>query len=806
MKKSKQSSNEILAGSNIRRLFTTPTIICLILFAVLLFSSVFMGSASVLTYSYDGSSGYDLISMLRTEAKYISDADYVPHYYFTSGYGTEAIELFFGIILSALQFGFLLNKKRCYTQLSFAVGRRQLFTDKVFIPVLIALSITLFVKLGALALNIHYLGLTTNLIFGFLVNIISTFQPFLYGYALGVIAHMFASRHAEAYLLLFALHELPAAIYTMADSIFSYTLYGYESYGIYTFSAIDFSVFSSSSVVFINSSYFPVYGKVDFISELLINVLPIIISTVAIILCKYYFINKFKAEQCGTRGKSHVALILSCVVLPISFVHSYSTLEWTSREFDFAPVFIIGLIITVIAAIILCLLVTWSPKKIKIGLIAAGIGVGIQVVVMLVGYSGAFGYDVKLPEANDIKSVEISVPFEEMCADSGNNDFFGYNNYMAESITLVYPEEIDFALNVHKAAIENRDDETSVDCSIIYTMKDGSTTTRSYNNLSKKAFEETLQLWKTQEINDRYAVLLNQIGVKELVKLREESGHISTYESEPSTYSYSSTEYYDVYEDYDYLYPSPIATFTSICLISKDYGTVDLSNLTDVDSFSEDYRAFSKELQTAIYKDYCALSVDEWFRPEKQLGAIAFEDNGDNYGEKNTLNRYGYVFYLNTNMTNTLKVLEKHNCMQFFENNKQIEKAHIVDIDEVCRWINQKNYSDNHLHKIYFTQNCYEITEYLSGGCAYYEYTSPDYYEDEWYDEEYIDSYTTDSFLDGFITTEKPVLPDAKEFTDMKRIKEMISDSYMAYAVGNSDDFLVVKYSDGTCSMLVLPE
>lgn len=821
MKKSKQSSNEILAGGNIRRLFTAPMVICLVLFASVIFYSVFLGF-----YDYGEIGMYGLIGTLSSEAAEVAkNVNYSPYYYLSSGTDFPSTLTVFGVFFAALQFNFMLNKKHCYTQLSFAVGRRQLFTDKIFFPLVFALSIILFVKLLAVVANIMYLGFTPNLLLGFLVNLVVCFRYVFVGYTVTVVAHMLAARLAEVALLVLTIFNIPSAITNMTNSIFANTLYGYSSfYNDY----IDTNIVYSSDKYYTSNYPFDSFSvaEAENFSLIFSDIGKIILCIIAILICKYYFVNKFKAENCGVRGKSTVALIISCIVLPIAFIHTTLGLDYYYSMNDYTPaiLYAAGLIFTMIAAVLICLAVTWSTKKIKVGVIAGGIGIGIQLIVMLIGVTGCFGFDVALPEAEEIKSIQITAPFNEINPEADYNDFFENdpeNYYYGDNsdIVIVKPEEIALALDIHKTAINNREKETSAGCYISYTMKDGSNVTRYYKNLSKATIEKALGLWKTQSINDDMAVLLNQTSIKELIKTRLNEGY--PYEEEDLYYeedlhyedpyansgssSYTQSVDYSNYSDYyvsskyGYLFPTPIVDFTGIYFISKDYNVTNYTSI-EPDARSEKYKNFTRELQTAIYKDYCALSPEEWFRPEKQTGIIAFEDNGALNGDDGTTSRYGYTFYLNSNMKNTLKVLEKHNLMKCFENTRKIEKAHIVGIKEVSDWINQKEIP----HNIYFSQNSYEITEYLSDGCGYKSF-SDDYYEDDWYDSE-ISLYNEDIITTILSSKNKIATPTQTEITDKEKIREMVNESFMAYAVGDEGNFLVVKYSDSCCTMLVLPD
>jgi hypothetical protein len=483
------------------------------------------------------------------------------------------------------------------------------------------------------------------------------------------------------------------------------------------------------------------------------------------------------------------------LVLPLSFVH-YSGFfnDYLYEEaFAFPLFFIIGLIVTAILTIVICLLVTWSPKKIACGATSAGIAIALQIIVMIIGFTGGFGYANHIPDIKEVAYVNISTPFE-MSHENTENEFF-MPGLSYDSVLLTGEDELQIAYNIHKAIVDDRSEETGAYCDIYYTLKDGTTITRSYKNISSSALAEYMNVWESKQLKTRLGVLLNQIDSKELLK-----------DTVIDPLAIPDRDYIDSVYVEDFEYPTVIPLFTESFMISKDYKTTPFSSFYNSDTNSNEYRNFNKELMGAIYKDACVLSAKEWFEPEKELGAIAFEDDWDFYGEENTLNGYGYIFYINTNMTNTIKVLDKYDYTKYFATDKKVAKAHLVDVNEAARWL-QADYYDifgkQELHMSYFAQNNTYIVSYLSDCCEYYTYglESDEYYlyeddYDDWYDEEYD--------YEPFVTSDIP-LPEQEEITDLNLAQKMVDDAFMAYNVGNNGKFLVVKYEDGSCSMLVVP-
>ena len=124
----------------------------------------------------------------------------------------------------------------------------------------------------------------------------------------------------------------------------------------------------------------------------------------------------------------------------------------------------------------------------------------------------------------------------------------------------------------------------------------------------------------------------------------------------------------------------------------------------------------------------------------------------------------------------------------------------MADIEEVTRWMQVDLtyvYGEQEGHLPYFAQNNPYIIDYLTE-CGYCNISS---YEDEWY----YDEYDTYSYLDGLLGSEEIPSPKQEKITDLATAQKLFDEAFMAYNVGNDGKFLVVKYTDGTGSMLVIP-
>ncbi len=810
MKKSDQSLNKALTRGSIRRLFTVPMIICLVVFSLNFITSVFIDTSLYDIY-YPTES---LINILREEARcIIKSPAYEPSYCLSASYLTPKPFLF-GAILAALQFNFLLSKKSCYTQLSFAVDRKRLFNIKTLVPLSIPLAVIILTNVVAFILNAVYIGISVNLFAGVALSILTPILYLLIGYTATVAGHLFTARRIEAYIFTLSLLNIGSTITSMLAFVFPHTIYGYAD------ELTSLALFDEEFVtpdLYYDVNYFPVNGPTHFASSITLYSVALLVLVGILVLFKQYFVKRYKVEQSGIRGKSRVALVISCVVPALYIVHSFSMVSsyLYYDEISFTAGFVACIIVSVILCLLICLIATFSPKKLLWGATAAGVSLVIHLLILAIGLTGGFGYDTRIPDKDKIVSVNISVPFEEPTYDneyfySENQYFLGEDMYSSSTIELSTEKDIDIALDIHKSLIDNREEETGTCINIYYTLEDGTIIQRYYENISYTAAEKTFRLWETDKNRMNLRFLLNQ-------DTKEDQAYLNNYDylmdEEAMSGMAESLESSLVLDEYIVARaPEPLSTFTNTYLISKDSNVTVLDITSDEDISANYTDEVALEIMGAIYKDASNLSAEEWFNADNNLGALGFCSNIANTDTDVSFEFYDTVFYINANMDNTISVLEKYGYLKYFDCKKEIEEAHIIDVDEVCAWLQAYYdvYETPVKHGIYFSQTNSDIEEYLVSGCAYLSPSDAYYdeeYDDEYYyvDDDYYDDYY-DEYYDEIVSDYGEVKLNPQELHNKKEIKSLFNKAHFAHkTTGEGDKFLVIKYTDDTCSMLLLP-
>ena len=827
MKKSETCLNKSFNKKSLNFSANLPMLILVVVFAILYFTNTFFDIYGLDYYDFYGN--YSLFQELRESASELHVEGYSYSYNFSYSQ-TSLSEVVFGALFALVNFDYLLNKKKLYTHLSFAKSRKTVFIKKSVLPLLCGSLIILAVKLISVLANGIYLGVTPNLIKGILANALTSLMIFFMGFAITVIAHLFTGRRVEAYAFIVSAFVLPSAFEKTVTNIFLATLDGYAN-DTYMYIPVDneinhfFNYINPTQYVSDYSTsgeYIPIKDFVSFKDEYIISGIWLCIFIAALILCGKYFIKKYKPENVETKAKSKLVTIISSVSLPLLFTQIINLFSYDSpynSRLLFATMMSTGIFVVIAAAVIISMIITRSAKASLWGAIGGGTIAVMQVICLVIALTGCFGFTTRIPDKNDIESIKVSLPFDDMISNTTEKFFFSdsveyYDDFwVSESIlttddSILITDESDFDIvrNIHNSVLEKSDDKTSITFNVTYTLKNGRSINRHFPYISDSAAKEFINVWKTKPIQDGLKVLLNQ----------DENADYKAYPQDQSSYSTSSSTVnpylYDEHEDVWGSSSDVVFAIKpeNVFIASKDMQVTSLSAVTkDAESLPDFSEERTLELMGAIYKDAQLLSAEEWFAPEKELGAIAFceyDDTADNIATYEFFKLADAIFYINSNMKNTLAVLDKYDYTKYFECKKEVIAAHLVDVNDVVKWkrsLNESYLSDYHynqkgLHGTYFTQDYYEISGYIVNGCNYRNiniFSENGEVKEVFYPDELFPVYE-----DGYnMTTQEAI-------TNLTYAKGLVKDAYLAYNVGNHGKFLVVKFADGTDTMLVVPE
>ena len=764
------------------------------------------------------------------------------------------IALIGGAIVSLSQFSFLNIKNRCITILSFGESRKKLFNKKIWLPLGLMALITLLYYIVVLIMNLYFEAFDPDLIGEFIAIICCTLMLLVVGYTTGVFARVFAGKLSEAVVLGASALILPYSVFGFIDAVLSILLRGYsnvagESY-LSNYEANNdmllTSVFSIFDPVYFLNTDTVVWNTVELSDNYWANsteyfiiksIAFIVACVVATILLGNYFSKSYKAENCDRSGKHKPAIVLCSLTLPLLFCTVInSVLNGTEitipAYFSFSTIMVfvvmlLCLIISLILALIINATLYRGVKKLKFATISVGLIAILNVLMITISLTGGFGYKSRVPETDEIKSVMI-------------NDAVGLlpvvsSEYFAEAevnenvkITFKTKEEIEKVKDIHKIIINEKDYDTTDTFTIIYELENGNVIYRTYPHLSKETCEKIEALWETETVRSFYQTILNQSsqlnGEDYERKWHEWEAEFAFNGNDAIDEKYRSYndffyngEYGTIYSD-DFASPRTVASADLLVVFSKDDAS---ACLTDEQISKETM----KKLKNALYEDYMNMSAQQFFNPQKQLGVISlafcsdlvgyetvdWADEAPDLTTEEVLEKYKYdlfKFPVSSDMVNTIKVLKDADLYKHFFKKKEIEKAHLIDAQVLIEWLNPSSYytgksvSGQDDKKVLLSKNVYywddyAVNDYLINGCKYVDGFSTNnirrseiYYYDEEYNNEHLGNPVPES--------------DIEKITP-KQAEKLREKAFMTYNAGNDCKFLVMKYTDGTANMLVIP-
>ena len=340
--------------------------------------------------------------------------------------------------------------------------------------------------------------------------------------------------------------------------------------------------------------YYFSYGvteKTAFGAEILWCIICIGACIGALLLTANFFEKRFKPENCGKKGASKLSLTL--ISFTASALLSTVIIENTGPDYTFTVIkpvtrILSGLVVGSVVAIIINLLGMLGKKKIKQGLLGIGISAGVMGLLIIIGLTGCFGFSTKIPDIEDISSIYVYVPFDDMYENTPNSYF--EESYACTYLDITDKDDFEIIKNIHQSAIKTKGiSETSVACDIEYTLKNGDVIRRYYYDVSEETAMESIKLWDTKAVKEYYKVKLNQGKPEETTE---------------------DAELLESRDDY-YFDNQPLSTVNPLVIASKDLTLTVLSRFSDENPDKTITYEIMLEIMGALYKDICTLSAEE---------------------------------------------------------------------------------------------------------------------------------------------------------------------------------------------------
>jgi len=793
---------------------------------------VFDGNIIILLIVYALVLGYEMWALIEYKS-FINLTNY-----YEETCNLSQITFTAGLIISLVQFRFLQVKTKCITILSLGESRKSLFRKKFWFPLLAMVLMTIGFYIVLLCTDKKLKNSFSILSDEYFANILIALLTLIVGYTVGAFARIVSGKTSESIFFGISISALPFAFFNLIDGIFALSLRGYYTSASEWESLSGYITPVGQTLPTIFSLFDPLYTLNTYVYGfenenlstglwfetpafyIIKNLIWICIFVGLIFAIEKYFIKKFKAESCNKSGKNKIVRII-CSLSPSLLATALMLLAFyqaTCADVDNLQM-VLMLILTLIAAFIGTLVVTMvlyrKTEQLKYSFLGVGITSIFCCIIAVISVTGCFGYSTYIPETDKIKSVRINDSLGLIASYS-----WGYLDTNSEDlyvdILFETDEEIQLAKDIHKFIANDRDYETTDQFTIIYELENGNFINRTYPYLSKASCEKISSLWETATIKDFYRTIFNQNP-----EINSESTLKEWFEWTNGAYSSNGSvagEYLDYIEYkasyYDATDFDTIAKADSLVVFSKDSIP---AYITD-EQVSESTMA---KLKKALYEDYMNMSAQQFYKPEKQFGVISLacsaelieykmqwwyeEDEKTKPTSESVLEEYGYLLYkfpVTSDMKNTIKVLKDADLYKHFFEKKKVEEAHLIDSQNLLSWfagnniefmLMPKEKNGNYLSAMTYSWEDYNNVTYLVDGCGYTEYFD----EDEW------DSYP----YSGYDTeNENKPIPES----DIQKIipeeaEKLREKAFMTYNAGNDCKFLVMKYTDGTANMLVIP-
>ena len=740
--------------------------------------------------------------------RYYIGAPSCNHYCLSYSGNDHYIMLAMGFIIGIYQFLFLHNKDYARVILVKAEKRNNIYNKKIVLPIIALALIVLFIKTIVLIENLRITGGSATLYTNLLANTLISVVHAIFGFTAGAVATVLSGTIFEAIIGGIGIVILPKAILKIIDVTASRFLHGYASFygtrdGIATF--ID----PTRQILERAKTYADFYiGSKISVDSIIHSVVWLLISFVILFFLKKFFSKNYKFEKIGFINANKLLTTIIC--FSGSVIIAYYTfsllIDYSFGYYDLRNPFIesaisswdsvatyntsIPLLVFLIFSLILCviinLILTRKLKNLKNKLITPAIIVVVFLLTTIISATGCFGYTNRLPDSEEIESVDVYTPY--IIAPT-QYEILGTNTYSdgvleckAPEITLSEKEDIELLQKLHSSAIENEEKETNDGLKIEYHLKDGSTIRRNYFYLSEETSEEVLKLWDTKEVKSNYELILLNKKYNNPVSAEELNHYYSNYfEGTPDCY-----------------------------ITSKDGTRTALKNVLSAEEFSE--------LRKAIYKDISSMTSEQWFKPETSFGMLSFND--DEYSE-DAMNKKMFMFSghqvlipVTSETQNTVEFLKKYNLFKYLENNATDFEAYLFDVNASEYW--KSGYVSFGIDAMNEAELFNDISDYLSDSVLYnaafiIDKNAPLSHSTLFTSEYSIHVANYGEVLD---TEDNPVKRNIDELVvsgyatklSESTAKEYFEKSHFKYYSGVSGNLLLVYYPErGTSQTYILP-
>ena len=551
-----------------------------------------------------------------------------------------------GAILAGIQGSFAFRKSKCTSILSKGISRKAVFNSRIY-PSIIGLCLTVVVpKLYAYHANIEADGFGLELFSFCLADFLALMTTGLFVYTVIIVCCFITKHWMDAIFTSGAILFFGSITKSLVADLLHTTLYGGRQVGINFVDSTNILDPMQVTASLLTQEVSYEYAETNNVYFLIAgSVIMLIACFVALHFTKKHFCTTFKAENIGRLSDNKAAIMFNKITLGLlgASIAVSGIYQYFEPFFNNTIVIIMALSGVACGLVFILLYNLFTSERFhfnKKDLIPLTTTGAVIALCLVLGATSFFGLYDKVPEAEEVESVTVSVPFDGFVpVPDISTDFTSADVFTTTTLELTNENSIKLATEIHSAAVRDKTPEFAGNVYLKYTLKNGTAIERQYNQISESAYDCALALWDTPEIKEFYKNVL--FPTKEML---EDSGKGAT------TLGYINDD-------------------AKITIVSKSQKKEPLQEITPAEH---------KQIREAIYKDICTLSYKDCFMPDTpQLGAIqiAYEESPYSFFRD-------FNFYITDKCTNTLKVLDELKLRDKLDLNHPIKSIYCIDTSE----------------------------------------------------------------------------------------------------------------------------
>lgn len=392
----------------------------------------------------------------------------------------------------------------------------------------------------------------------------------------------------------------------------------------------------------------------------------IVLTAVLIALAQRMF-DKKKLEELGVPATSRaLTLLTSAIIVFCGFSVPAWVLKTALPSVNTALAVLLGAAVMLAAYFAYTFIARRNLKAVRKNLWQFAIPAGATAIITVIFLTGGFGYTARVPEADEIEYVTVSMPFsfENGMAQNGQmlrtvKGTVTVVKPYSNCITLSTENDINTVRSIHKLITDETrsDKKTNTSFSVKYYFKNGRSMERTFTNISEKDLNAYFAVADADEVKKQQYLFLAASDTE-----REELENESV-----KAPGMSNSQGFFFFQNYG----SPLRNAEGALIASKDGSFCRELSSDELDALGK-----------CIWKDISQKKYSEILRGSAREAAYLYlSDNAENYGDAYDENIEGksVLAAITQDMTETLKFIREHGMGGALEQRREVKSVNIYD-------------------------------------------------------------------------------------------------------------------------------